>query len=171
MFFWILKQIKKFVKILNSNAAPSQIAAGFALGALIGLVPMNLAYTLTISCIILLLNINITASLLGIAIFGVLSFAIYPLGELLGYFLLVQTTFLTPIWTFLYNLPFIPFLKFNNTLSLGSMIISYILFFPIYLAMKKFVIAYRKDLKTKLEKYKVFKILKLGKLTKWIPKR
>ena len=165
MTFWILKQLKKLIKILNSGQAPAQIAGAVALGVLIGLVPANTIYYLLILLITIITNVNLTSFFFAIALSTLISHIIDPLADKLGYFLLVDTTSLKSLWTLLYNLPIFPLIKINNTLSLGSMIIAAALFLPIYLGMKKFVIAYRNGLKEKLEKTKFFKILKLSK---WI---
>jgi uncharacterized protein (TIGR03546 family) len=167
MTFWILKQLKKLIKILNSGQTPAQIAGAVALGALVGLVPANTVYYILILLITIIINVNLTSFFFSVALTSLISYLLDPIANKIGYLLLIDMTSLKPFWIFLYNLPVLPLIKINNTLSLGSMLIALILFIPIYIGIKKFVIAYRNGLKEKLEKTKLFKVLKISK---WLTK-
>ena len=161
--FW-LKLIKKFVKILQSNVSPLQIAGGIALGAVIGLTPSFTVLDLTVFLVILLLNVNISSALFGIIVFEIIGYFIDPLAHQIGRYLLVTSELLTPFWTKLYNMPIVPFTRFNNTIMLGSLVISLILFIPIVLGMRKFIILYRTKLSKRTEQWKVMKAFKLSKI-------
>ncbi|MFH1283736.1 MAG: TIGR03546 family protein [bacterium] len=167
--FW-LKQLKKFIKVLNSNASPSQIAMGIALGSIIGFMPFLSLLSITLFFIILMLNVNLSAVFLAIALFGIISFPFDPLADKMGYFLLAQIDFLTPFWTSLYNLPIVPFTRFNNTVVLGSFVIGLILLIPVYFVFKKLVVSYRESWREKLKKARFFQVLGLSKIYNWYQK-
>jgi len=167
--FW-LKQIKKFIKVLNSNASPAQIAGGIALGSIIGMTPFFSLHNLLVGFIILILNVNISAGLLALAVFTVLSIAIDPLAHWVGYWLLVRVDALTPLWTSLYNMPVVPFSRFNNTILLGSLVIALVSFVPIFLLAKWLVVRYRTAWRGRLEKMRFFKMLGLSKVYGWYRK-
>ena len=39
---------------------------------------------------------------------------------------------LESFWTYLYDLPLMPWTRFNNTVVMGSMILAFLAFFPVY---------------------------------------
>jgi len=49
--------------------------------------------------------------------------------------------------------------RFNNTLVMGSFVSALILFAPIYVGMKRFVVAYRTTVGARVEKMKVYQII------------
>ena len=65
----ILKLVRKFIKLLNSDASPQQMGAGFAFGAIIGLTPFFGLHNLFIWILIFVLKVNVSAAFLGVAVF------------------------------------------------------------------------------------------------------
>ncbi|MFH1379404.1 MAG: TIGR03546 family protein [bacterium] len=166
----IIKLIKKFVKLLNSDASPNQMASGFALGSIIGLTPFFSLHNIGIWILVFLLKVNVASAFLGVAVFSLAGFFLDPLADKIGYMVLSQSQALHGLWTAMYNMPIIPFTRFNNTLVMGSFIISIVLFVPIVLCMKYFVVYYRKHLQARLQKLRVFQLLKTSKLYQWYVK-
>lgn len=167
--FWF-KLIKKFIKILNADASPSQIAGGIALGSIIGFTPFFSLHNILVFVLIVLVEVNITSALFSVMVFGMIGWLIDPLSNQLGYFLLVRSGGLTSFWTYLYNVPVLPLTRFNNTLVLGSFIVSLVLFVPLLIFTKKGVIFYRSQLKERLEKMRIFQIMKASKVYNWYQK-
>ena len=66
--FW-LKFIRDFIKVLSNGQTPQQIALGFALGSIIGLSPILTLQGILIWLIILLIDVNLSTVLVGIALF------------------------------------------------------------------------------------------------------
>ncbi|MEW6041517.1 MAG: TIGR03546 family protein, partial [Elusimicrobiota bacterium] len=161
--FWF-KLVKSIIKILHSNISEDEVAAGFALGSIIGLTPFYTLSNLFVLILIILLNVNTGAATLGILIFSIIGSFTDSLAHQIGLFLLTKVDFLTPFWTSLYNAPIIPFTKFNNTVILGSWIISLILLIPVFLLFKKFIIYYRANVAKNVEKMKIIKLLGIDKL-------
>lgn len=157
--FWI-QIFKKLFKLLHSNIDPGQIAGGFALGSIIGLTPFLALHNLLVFIIIILLNVNIASAFFGIIIFGIIGFFTDPVAHHIGYYLLVKAESLTPFWTKLYNMPIIPFTRFNNTIVLGSLAIALILLIPIHIGTRKFIILYREKFAQKVQKWKIITMLK-----------
>ncbi len=164
--FW-LKIIKDFIKILREGQTPAQIAGGFALGSLLGLSPMLTLQGILIWLILLILNVNLASALLSITLFSLFAFLLDPLFHWLGYLLLVQIDGLREFWTSLYNAPIAPLTRFNNTVVLGSLVFAILSFFPVYVGMKRFVVAYRKNVGSRMEKWKLYQTLKKSALVQW----
>jgi len=156
--FW-LKILTNFIKIMRSGQTPAQIAGGFAFGAILGLSPMLTLQGVLIWLIILMIDINLSAVTLSILLSSLIAFIFDPIFHRLGYFLLVEVDGLRGLWTYLYNAPIAPLTRFNNTVVMGSFVSALVLFVPIYIGMKKFVIVYRSTLGSKVEKLKIYQII------------
>lgn len=162
--FWI-KLIKKLFKALNADASPSEIAGGVVLGAIIGLTPVFALHNLLVFILIIILRVNISAAVFSTVLFGIIGLGVDPLAHIIGEKLLLAPG-LNNLWTALYNMPVAPLTRFNNTVVLGSLIISLILLIPIFIFSKKFVVVYREKLQEKIQKFKIVKLLKASRIYK-----
>jgi uncharacterized protein (TIGR03546 family) len=167
--FW-LQIVKNFIQILRSGQTPSQVAGGFALGSMVGLSPFLTLQGIILWLVILVLDVNLSAALLSATLFAIIAYLLDPVFHSLGYFFLADISALQGIWASLYNAPLAPLTRFNNTVVLGSLVSSIILFLPIYVGMKRFVLAYRSHIHTKVEKWKVYQVLSKSTLIRWYDK-
>ncbi len=163
--FW-LKLIRDFIKILREGQTPAQIAGGFAAGSIVGLSPVLTLQGILIWLLIFMIDINISAALLSFTLFSIAAFLLDPLFHWLGYQILTQISFLKGLWISLYNAPIAPLTRFNNTVVIGSFLSGLVLFFPVYFGMKKFVVQYRKHIGARVEKLKIYQVLKKSSLVK-----
>ena len=155
MFF--LKLLKQVIVIFQTDISPNQVAWGFALGAILGLVP-NMFMKLVLFIVIMMFRVNVSAAFLAWAVYEILSFALDPLFDSLGYYIL-NINSLNGFYTYLYNLPVVPFTKFNNTVVMGSLVTGIILIIPNMIIAKKLLVYYRTHLREKVSKWKIVKIL------------
>ena len=155
MFF--LKLLKQIIVIFQTDISPNQVAWGFALGAILGLVP-NMFMKLVLFIVIMMFRVNVSAAFLAWAVYEILSFALDPLFDIIGYQVLTIGS-LNAFYTWLYNLPVVPFTKFNNTVVMGSLIVGIILIIPNMIIAKKLLVYYRTHLRDKVSKWKIVKIL------------
>jgi uncharacterized protein (TIGR03546 family) len=155
MFF--LKLLKQIIVIFQTDISPNQVAWGFALGAILGLVP-NMFMKLVLFIVIMMFRVNVSAAFLAWAVYEILSFALDPLFDVIGYQILSIGS-LNAFYTWLYNLPVVPFTKFNNTVVMGSLITGIILIIPNMIIAKKLLVYYRTHLRDKVSKWKIVKIL------------
>ena len=164
--FW-LQIVKNFLQILRSGQTPRQIAAGFALGSMVGLMPFLTLQGMFLWLVILIFYVNLSAALLAVTLFALIAYVFDPVFHALGYYFLTGIPSLQGLWTSLYNAPIAPLTRFNNTVVLGSLLASLILYLPVYFGMKKFVLAYRAHLHTKIEKWKVYQVISKSSLVRW----
>lgn len=157
--FW-LKILKDILKIFREGQSPAQVAGGFALGSILGLSPIFTLQGLIIWILIALLNVNLGAVFLALTFFSIVAFIFDPLFHWIGFQVLTQIDWLKEFWTSLYNAPVAPLTNFNNTVVMGSFLCAIALTFPVYYLMKSLVIQYRKHLYSKIEKWKIYKIIK-----------
>ena len=166
----ILKFLSKLINILNSAASPRQIAGGFILGMMIGITPFWSLLNWLLLLVLIVINVNITAGILGFMIFQVLSVVANPLFHHLGHWLLVDQSALQGFWSFITNLPLLPFFRLNNTSNLGSLVYGLLLILPVYWSMKAAVSIYRSKYADKIAQWKVVRWLKGFKLFGWYRK-
>ncbi|MFZ5517413.1 MAG: TIGR03546 family protein [Candidatus Zhuqueibacterota bacterium] len=159
---WI-KVISKFIKAFRSGESPGQIAAGFALGFFIGLIPFWSLQGLVLFFLLILLNINLAAGTVAILLAGMCAYLLDPLFHSIGHFVLTLPA-LHRIWESLYNMPVAPLTRFNNTVVMGSFIGGLALFLPLFWGMKKFVVVYRTRLEERVKKWKIVQVIKGSKL-------
>jgi uncharacterized protein (TIGR03546 family) len=164
--FW-LQIIKGFIRVLRSGQTPRQIAGGFALGTIVGLMPFFTLQGLFLWLVIFVLDVNLSAALLAATLFALVSYIIDPLLHAIGYFLLADSSSLHGFWTSLYNAPIAPLTRFNNTVVLGSFVAGVLLVLPVYFGMRRFVLAYRTHVHTKVERWKIYQIISKSTVVKW----
>ncbi|MBI4244850.1 MAG: TIGR03546 family protein [Planctomycetes bacterium] len=167
--FFLLNQLRKLLKAFNKDATPAQIAGGFMLGSILGLIPKFNLFGFILMALILLIRVNISMSIVGMALFSALGFFTDLLIEGLGYGIL-NLGFLHGLWTFLYNLPIVPWTAFNNSMVMGNLIFGLILAFPVYKGMSWFVVYYRNNVKDKIMKWKFMQVLMASKVYQWYEK-
>jgi uncharacterized protein (TIGR03546 family) len=162
-----LKLIRDFLKVLRDGQSPGQIAGGFALGSFLGLSPMFTLQGALVWFILLLLDVNLSAALVAMSLFALVAYLGDPVFHWLGFQILVNVDALTPTWTWLYNAPIAPLSRFYNTVVMGSVCASLVLFLPVYLTMKRFVVAYRTHVHSRVERWKIYKVLHRSTLFQW----
>jgi len=155
----ILGTLNKVVKILHSDASPAQVAGGACLGMVMGLTPLFSVHNLIVLCIVLIVRVNWGSFTLSWLLFSILSFPLDPLSHVVGLKLL-KLDALFDFWTYLYNVPLMTWTRFNNSITLGSLFISLLLFVPFFLSIRWFVAGYRGNLKVKIEKLWLVKAVK-----------
>jgi len=166
----VLKIISKFIKAFRSGESPGQIAAGFCFGVLIGLMPFWTLQGIVLFALLVLLNVNLAAGTIAILLASLFAYLLDPLFHNIGYFILTGIPFLQGFWEWLYNTPLGPLTRFNNTVAMGSLLSGLILAFPVYLGMKKLVVAYRDNFEARIKKWKIVQVVKGSKIVQWYEK-
>ena len=154
----------KFLKLLNSEQAPHQLSLGLSFAMFIGFTPTFSLHNLLVLFLLLMLRANISAFMLGWALFSLLGLLLDPLFHSIGHSLLHQADLQT-MWTGMYNNSFWRLTNFNNTILLGSLLFSVVAFIPFFLLSNRLVRLYRDRLQSRLQPIyqRYIKIFKLGK--------
>ena len=163
----MIKATAKLLVALNGNAKKDQIAAGLAWGLLLGLVPTGL-FWVTLFIVTFFFNHNHGAKIFGMAFVKLLmlipgpnQLPLIPQAiDALGFYIL-NIDSLRPLFTSMYNMPFVPFTKFNNTLVAGGIILGVVLWLPSFFLYMKLIPIYRNKVAPHIRESKaVKKILK-----------
>ena len=130
----MLKFIVKFLKALNSNSHPGEIAHAVCLGMLLGFLPKNNIFWYIITVFVLFMRINKGALVLSTLGFSLLA----PLFDNVGYWFLTLPA-LEPTFAWLLDIPFVGFTKFNNSIASGSLLCGLVLYIPLYVIARLLV--------------------------------
>ncbi len=163
----MLKVILKFLKALNSNSHPGEIAHAVCLGALLGLLPKNNIFWYIITVFVLFMRINKGALVLSTLAFTLLAPIFDPQINRLGYWFLTHPK-LTPTFANLLDIPFVAYTKFNNTIAMGSLLCGLALYIPLYFIARLLVWLMRNKIVPVIRKTKMITVLSKAKFVKKI---
>jgi len=154
----MIKQLAKFIVALNSNLGRGQIAAGFAWGLLLGLIPAGNPLWIVLFVVSFFFKNHHASMMLVIVIMKLLYAAVAPLIDMIGWeFLHIEA--LQPVFTGLYNMPLVPFTRFNNTLVAGGLVSGIVLWLPVFILIFLLVPFYRNKLSPKIRENKLVKAI------------
>jgi uncharacterized protein (TIGR03546 family) len=162
----LLKQVFAFIKLLNSDTGTNQIAAGIAAGMILGFTPAFSLQTLLVFLVIFLFRVQLGAALTSAVFFKVFAFALDPLFDAAGSAVL-ELDALRPTFTWLYNLPIVPFTRFYNSIVMGSGVVALALVVPVFFLAKALVLTYRATIVSRFEKTAFWKAVKATSFYKW----
>ena len=163
----MIQQVISLIRMLHSETDPRQISLGFALGMIPGLTPFMSLHNILVLLILLFVRANIGAAMLSWAVFSILAFALDPLFHRFGLFLLTGVGALQGLWTALYNAPLVPYTNFNNSVLMGSLVISLLAFYPVYWGGRVMVVKYRETVMERLNRLKIVHVFRASSLYKW----
>nr|WP_194362707.1 TIGR03546 family protein [Neptunicella marina] len=153
----------KFLKLLNSEASPWQIAIAITLGLIVGLTPFWRLHNLLILLIVLMLRINLSGFIVSVSFFSLIGWIFGGLFDKVGSELLSNPDLAT-FWSSLFNLPLGLLSQLNHSITLGSLLISLLLTPVCLLLSKQLVIQYRERFMRWVHKLKIMQVFKASKV-------
>ena len=160
----LLKLIQSLIRTLHSEGTPGQLAAGLALGAILGLTPLWNLHNAVVLALIIVLNVSFPGAMVGWALFVPVGFLLDPAFDWIGRTLLLETPALRPLWTALYNAPVVPLTSFNNTVVLGSLVFALVLWLPLFFAGRWGVARYRATVAERVKRSALYRMVTASKL-------
>ena len=158
----MLTILAKFFKILNSETDPTQIALALSLALIAGFTPLLSLHNILVLLAVMLLRANLSSFTAGLGVFKLLSFTLDPLFDRLGVAILTAKP-LEGLWTSLYNKTVFRLEHFNNSIVMGSLAVSLVIFVPAFFLFRMLVTRYREDIKAWVEKTHLMKALKASR--------
>jgi len=155
----LLKAIGKLIAAFNGNTKKAQIAAGVSWGILLGLIPAGNFFFIVLFLISFCFRHHHWSKIFGLTIVKLLSPLIIMTLDSLGWFILTGIEPLQPFFTSLYNMPFVPFTKFNNTLVAGGLAAGIVLWLPFFFIFLGIITLYRNIIADKIRNSKFIKKL------------
>jgi len=133
----------------SRDYSAGQIAAGFVLGAALGLTPLLSVHNLLFLAAALVLRVSISTFLFAWIVAIPVGFLLDPVFHWVGSVLL-SSELLVPLWTWAFNAPLLPLTRFNNTVTLGSLVFWAAASIPLFFLIRKGVPRYRDGLESSL---------------------
>lgn len=162
----ILKQVFALLKMLNSETGTNQIAAGIACGFILGMTPTLSLQTLLVFAVILIFRVQSGAAFLMAFFFKFVAYLLDPVFDSVGTQVL-ESQGLKPLFTTLYNMPLVPFTRFNNSIVMGSGVVTLLLAPVVFFVSKSLIRKYRVHVVAKLRATKAWKAMQATSLYKW----
>jgi uncharacterized protein (TIGR03546 family) len=165
----LLKQIFAFFKLLNSDTGTNQLAAGITCGVILGFTPAFSLQTVLVFFCLFFFRIQIGAAFLTAFFFKFLAYLFDPVFHAIGTEVL-QIAALKPLYTTLYNMPIIPYTRFNNTIVMGSAVVTIILSPIVFVVSKILIFQYRATFVARFRQTKLWKAVQATYFYKWYAK-
>lgn len=156
----MIRQILKVFKALNSNAKPWQLSLGVSFGAIMGLTPTLSLHNLALLFLAFIINMNIGIMILSFFLFSGVAYILDPVFHDIGYTILKSDS-LVSTWEGVFSCPIALVANLNNTIVMGSLVISVVLAIPLFFIFNKFIEKYREKLLVYMEKFPIFKSMKV----------
>jgi uncharacterized protein (TIGR03546 family) len=162
----ILKQLFAFIKLLNSDTGTVSLAAGMTCGFILGMTPSLSLHSLIIFLVLFFFRIQIGAALVTAFFFKFVAFILDPAFHAVGSKVL-ELPSLQGLYTSLYNLPLIPFTRFNNSIVMGSAVITFVLAPFVFIMSRIFILKYRATVVARFKESKLWKAIEATKFYQW----
>jgi uncharacterized protein (TIGR03546 family) len=151
-----IKTVTKFLAGINANTRPGEIAAGIAFGFLLALQPGMTIVRIVLLAFAFMLKITMPALFFSLFVFALASPVLDVPSDLLGGFVLGLPA-LGGLFTMLYNMPLVPYTRFNDTLVMGGLVLGVLAWAPLFFLFRRLVTAYRNTLREKIVNSKAYK--------------
>jgi len=162
----ILKQLFSFIKLLNSDTGNISLALGMTCGFILGMTPVLSLHSLLIFLILFFFRIQIGAALVTAFFFKFVAFLLDPIFHYVGSQVLEMNS-LRDTFTTLYNMPIVPYTRFNNSIVMGSAVVTILLSPFVYIASTIFIKKYRETVVARFKETKAWKALEATKFYQW----
>ncbi|MEK7389524.1 MAG: TIGR03546 family protein [Elusimicrobiota bacterium] len=154
-----LRLLRDLLSSLHGGSDPRHLAAGFALGAALGLIPKGNLFAATFFLLFFCFRLHKGMALMSSMLFTPIGYAVDGYAHRLGYALL-KAPALHGLWSALYDLPLVGLTRFNNSVVLGNLIFGLVLFVPLYWTFLRFVAYYNAALAPHVERMKLVQAVK-----------
>ena len=137
---------------------PSQLALGVSLGLIVGLLPKDSLLPYAIGAIALLTNANLLTLILSVLFFSWVGPAADPLTHQIGGWVLALDS-MESVWAWLYQVPLMPWTRFENTVVMGSLVLGILLSTVVYSFFRRFFELYGKTF---------FRLIFQNRFSRWL---
>ena len=158
----MLTILAKIFKTLNSETEPFQISLALSFAMIAGLTPLWSLHNILVLLLVLILRVNLTTFMLGWLGFSGVAYVLDPLFHVFGLHILTNNS-LHGLWTALYNSPLWRLSNYNNSILMGSLVISLGLFVPLFFLSNLVINKYREHILAWVMKSRIVQVLKASK--------
>jgi uncharacterized protein (TIGR03546 family) len=163
---FLLKQIFGFFKMLNSETGGNQLAAGISAGFILGMTPALSLQSFLVFICIFFFRIQAGAAFLAAFFFAFAGWLLDPVFHSIGASVLSMEG-LQSLFTMMYNVPLLPLTRFNNTIVMGSAVVTIALSPVVFFVSRALINKYRETVVARVKQTKFWKALQATSLYKW----
>lgn len=163
MLSFALRPVRQLAQALIANDSPQQIAWGFMIGMLMGLVPKGNLTAILLGMMLLGLRVNKPAGLVGVGIFIYLGLFLDDFAHRIGSAILAWPALRGP-HKWLYESAVSPLMGWNNTVVVGHLLIGLYLALPVYWIMHGFAAKVQAPIGAWLLRYKAIRWIRGAEL-------
>lgn len=163
MFAFALRPVRQLAQAIVANDSPRQVAWGFVIGMLIGLVPKGNLTAILLGMTLLAFRANKPAGLMGIGVFTFLGLYLDTFAHCIGSAVLVYEPF-RGVHSQLYEAAISPLFGLNNTVVIGQLLIGLYLIYPTYWLAYQFARKVQAPLSAWLLRYKAVRWIRGAEL-------
>jgi uncharacterized protein (TIGR03546 family) len=131
----VIAPLRCTARSLVSSNSPDQLAAGFTLGMIIGVMPKSNLVALSLCVLIFSLRCNKGLALVSAAMFSCVAAWTDPFAHKLGLSVLSAPS-LQANYASMFSLPVVPWLGFHNTVVCGSLLMGLYAAYPVHWLVK-----------------------------------
>jgi uncharacterized protein (TIGR03546 family) len=131
MLLYLIKRLFNLKQAIFGRNQPGQLAWGFALGILLGLVPSSSPIAALILTLVCCLKVNHGMAGVTALVTTLVAAKLDPYSHAVGMKLLEHPQ-LIGAWAFVWQLPGVPWMSINNTVVLGSLVLGLVSVGPTY---------------------------------------
>ena len=154
----MIKTIVNLIKALGANTNPGEIAHAMSCGLLLGLMPKNNLLWWLVFIFVLFIRINKPAYAILILFGAAISPAFDGLFDSVGYCFLTLPS-LSGLFATLFDIPFLAFTRFNNSVVMGSLLCGIIAYIPVYILSRCIIAVWRKYAVPIIRQSKLMKVI------------
>ncbi len=158
----MIQIIAKLIKVLNSETEPAQISLAVCLAMIIGFTPLWSLHNAFVLFLALVIRVNLSTFIIAWGVLSGIAYLMDPLFHAIGLSVLTAD-FLRSFWTALYNNIWFRLDGINNSITMGSLLVSFLLFVPVLLILNLAIRKYRTHILTWVEKTRVVQVLRASK--------
>lgn len=128
---WVIRQLLLLRSALSTSETPRQLALGLACGVVLGLVPKGNLLAVALATVLFGTRVSLATGMLAALAVSLVASFLDPFTHTVGHYVLTRSALL-PLWRSIYQLPFAAWTSFNNTVVMGSLVVSLATFYPVY---------------------------------------
>ena len=134
MIAYVVRPLRRAIHALFAHDTPHQLALGFALGMMLGLMPKGNLIALSMCVLLFSLRVNAGLGFAAVVLFSWAGPLVDPFADKLGLAVLSADS-LQGSYAAVFQLPLGPWLGFQNTVVTGSLLVGLYLAYPVYWTM------------------------------------
>lgn len=159
----MVEPILKIIKAINSEQGPWQLSFAVSLALVLGFTPLWSVHNVIVLLCAFIFRVHLATFFVFWALFSGIAYMIDPWFHQIGLSLLTQPG-MQATWTAMYQNDFWLVTHFNHTITLGSLLVALIAFFPVAVFFRFSVVKYRASMMPWFNKLKVVQVLKASRV-------